>query len=277
MEFRDILCIFRSLMKFFDGIYFEICDHLPDCIFHMDTVFHYYAINLIKSGSFVFGTGENAPIAQENLPAVLITGPGKRLKYGPGTSGNWDHYFVTFRGTRTERWIESGLMPKVSDEGYWLKPVADSPQLAESFLQLIESIRNTPRTHARAVNQLEGLLLMIQELANEYDSPTQGGIIPKQIAAIRATPETPWDVAQLADEAEYSVAHYRRMFRELAQCSPAQLIRKCRMLKAAHLLRASREPIDLIAATCGYDDRFHFSKQFKREYGEAPGAYRKNR
>jgi len=53
-----------------------------------------------------------------------------------------------------------------------------------------------------------------------------------------------------------------------------ELITDRRMLEAARLLRYSDMSIGEIAYRAGYDDQLYFSRAFKREFGEAPSAYR---
>ncbi|MCT2586640.1 helix-turn-helix transcriptional regulator [Actinophytocola sp. S1-96] len=48
-----------------------------------------------------------------------------------------------------------------------------------------------------------------------------------------------------------------------------------RMTTAARLLRESDAPLRTVAARCGYSSEFAFAKAFKREYGLAPGQYRR--
>jgi AraC family transcriptional regulator, transcriptional activator of pobA len=53
-----------------------------------------------------------------------------------------------------------------------------------------------------------------------------------------------------------------------------ELITDRRMLEAARLLRFSEMSVGEVAFRAGYSDPLYFSRAFKREYGEAPSAYR---
>jgi AraC family transcriptional activator of pobA len=46
------------------------------------------------------------------------------------------------------------------------------------------------------------------------------------------------------------------------------------MLEAARLLRFSEMSVGEIAHRAGYGDQLYFSRAFKRQFGEAPSAYR---
>jgi AraC family transcriptional regulator of arabinose operon len=116
---------------------------------------------------------------------------------------------------------------------------------------------------------------MVMETTGERRLPVASTIIHQQIASINAEPERPWDLDQMGSNAGYSKAHYRRLFFQYTGESPSRYIRHRRMHKAAHLLQATRLPVKAIAAACGYDDLFHFSKQFKLVYGKPPGVFRR--
>lgn len=53
-----------------------------------------------------------------------------------------------------------------------------------------------------------------------------------------------------------------------------ELITDRRMLEAARLLRFSEMSVGEIAYRSGYGDQLYFSRAFKRQFGEAPSAYR---
>lgn len=264
-------------MGYFDGIAFGISGQLRQYPHRIDTVFDCYAVNLIRAGTFEFGAGGEAPKPVEGLPLVLVTGPGVRFRYGPGASGAWNHAYVTFAGRRVAEWIRTRLLDGLAERGYLLVPVGpEEAAFAGDFERLLGATHAWPVRHAWAVHALEGLLLRLQEVRRGLVGaavPSQS-VVHAQIAAINAEPERRWVAGALAAAAGYSNAHYRRLFAGLTGSTPGQYIRQRRMEKAAHLLRGTRTPIKAIAAACGYEDSFHFSKQFKRWRGRAPGRYR---
>ncbi|MEX0325157.1 MAG: AraC family transcriptional regulator [Puniceicoccaceae bacterium] len=262
-------------MGYFDGITFDISGHEPRYHYEIDTVYTYYAINFIREGTFVFGAGEEEPQPVHNLPYVLITAPGRRFRYWPGESGNWDHAYVTFSGPRVEDWIEQGLLPGIGDSRYLLQPVNNEPAFTAAFQQILQATHASPVQYERAVHLLEGLLLLVMEDANPEEPTERVPMMHRQIAAINTDPEKPWDLEHLGQQAGYSKAHYRRLFAKLTGASPIRYIRERRMQKAAHLLRTTRTPIKAIAAACGYEDLFHFTKQFKQVHCRPPGQFRK--
>jgi AraC-like DNA-binding protein len=91
---------------------------------------------------------------------------------------------------------------------------------------------------------------------------------------IGANLDKPLPVAQLAQEAGLSKAHFSRAFAKSTGRSPHAYVTARRIAKAAHLLRNSFASIDQIAAQCGFHDQAHLTRLFKRAKGRTPGAFR---
>jgi AraC family transcriptional regulator, positive regulator of tynA and feaB len=80
--------------------------------------------------------------------------------------------------------------------------------------------------------------------------------------------------------AEYFNVSLRQLYRisALAGCTPAALIWRRRLHRARELLQqpASRAPITEIALSCGFKDGAHFSRSYRRTFGEAPRSARRS-
>ena len=78
----------------------------------------------------------------------------------------------------------------------------------------------------------------------------------------------------LAASCQLSEDHFIRSFRTSVGQTPAQYVLERRVAAAAQRLVFTREPIDMIAAGCGFPDRFYFSRVFSRRMGMPPAAFR---
>lgn len=94
--------------------------------------------------------------------------------------------------------------------------------------------------------------------------------------AIHQAPEQPWTVAALAGLGGLSRAPFARRFTALAGQSPIRYLTWWRMTTAARLLRDTDAPLTVVAADVGYQSEFAFAVAFKRQYGTAPGRYRRS-
>src|SRR4051794_15246639 len=88
-------------------------------------------------------------------------------------------------------------------------------------------------------------------------------------------PARPWTVAQLGAEVGLSRATFARRFTALVGEPPLTYLTRWRLTTAARVLRQQDVPLSAVARRVGYASEFAFAKAFKREYGLAPGAYRR--
>ncbi|WP_116213162.1 AraC family transcriptional regulator [Streptomyces olivoreticuli] len=93
--------------------------------------------------------------------------------------------------------------------------------------------------------------------------------------ALHGAPAHPWTVEELAARAGLSRAAFARRFTALVGRPPLAYLTWWRMTTAGRLLREADAPLRTVAERAGYASEFAFAKAFKREYGVAPGRYRR--
>ena len=81
----------------------------------------------------------------------------------------------------------------------------------------------------------------------------------------------------LSLRANLQEVYFSNLFKKLCGTAPMQFLNRKRIEKAQSLLLSSDEKLESIAARCGFDDSFHFSKTFKKFTGLPPSEYRRNR
>jgi AraC-like DNA-binding protein len=92
---------------------------------------------------------------------------------------------------------------------------------------------------------------------------------------IHDDPAHPWTVEELAGRAGLSRAAFAKRFAQLVGRSPLAYLTWWRMTTAARALRDTDAPLAAVATRAGYTSEFAFAKAFKREFGIAPGGYRR--
>ncbi len=94
---------------------------------------------------------------------------------------------------------------------------------------------------------------------------------------MHAEPGRPWTVESLAQAAGLSRAVFAKRFADVLGEGPVTYLTGWRMRLAARRLTGGRESLSELAHQLGYDSEFAFSRAFKRQTGQSPGAYRKQR
>ncbi len=151
-------------------------------------------------------------------------------------------------------------------------------------LLVAEIAEPRPGSDAAVPALLDTLLLFIlrawlDDQARDRTTGWAGALAdPAVAAALRAVHDDParsWTVPDLSDVAGVSRATLARRFTATVGEPPLTYVTRWRMLTAARLLRETDGPIGVVARKVGYSSEFAFAKAFKREYGLAPGQYRR--
>lgn len=92
---------------------------------------------------------------------------------------------------------------------------------------------------------------------------------------LRDTAAMPVRMSDLAGTFGVHPIHLTRAFRRFFRCTPGDYLRRCRLERAAALLRDSPLDIAQVAEAAGFADQSHLTRWFTRAYGMPPGAYRR--
>ena len=99
--------------------------------------------------------------------------------------------------------------------------------------------------------------------------------IAKALRMMREHPDRAWTVPELAAAVSMSRSTFAERFRAAMGETPMQHLTHYRMARAAEYLRDTNAGIREIARLTGYDSEVSISRAFRRQFGVAPGAYRK--
>ena len=83
-------------------------------------------------------------------------------------------------------------------------------------------------------------------------------------------PEEKLPLSKLAAAAFVTPEHLCRVFRKATGKSPAATVRWMRLDRALPLLTRTNYSIAEVASLCGFENPFHFSRQFKARFGHSP-------
>lgn len=80
----------------------------------------------------------------------------------------------------------------------------------------------------------------------------------------------------MAEKVNLSRSRFSVLYKALFSVSPTEDLINARISKASYLLTVGTYSLEEISTMCGYQNIYHFIRQFKSVIGITPGAYRKN-
>lgn len=101
--------------------------------------------------------------------------------------------------------------------------------------------------------------------------------VEQAIKIMRKKLRQPDTTEQLAKMLGSTVRQLNRVFLQHANATPQEIWRDMRLQHARWRLMNSRRTITQIAYECGFSDSSHFSRWFKKRFGETPRSYREQR
>lgn len=81
------------------------------------------------------------------------------------------------------------------------------------------------------------------------------------------------DVGRIARRVGMSASHFAHRFRAVTRTTPMRFLRDVRLEQARALLLEPGMRAGLVATRVGFASASHFTREFKRRYGVAPGAF----
>ncbi|EUB97339.1 transcriptional regulator, AraC family [Rhizobium sp. CF080] len=106
-----------------------------------------------------------------------------------------------------------------------------------------------------------------------------GGLAPWQMRNVQAYVEvylrSTIRVEDLAALCNLSAGHFQRAFKASFGETPHKYVTRKRMELACRMMTDTNEPLCQIAVDCGMTDQAHLTNSFRRLYGIAPHAWRK--
>jgi len=167
-------------------------------------------------------------------------------------------------------------MPGVASEGTsWVA----------NFLRSVVEESSRKRPGGEAVLERMSEMLFVEVLRRYVDTlpPDQTGwlagmrdpAVGRALALMHERPADSWTLERLGDRAGLSRSVLHERFAHFIGQTPMQYLSRWRMQIAARRLRDSDSKVVDIALEVGYENEPAFSRAFRREVGESPGAWRR--
>ncbi len=190
--------------------------------------------------------------------------------YYGNPNNKWMHSWVHFQGNSilpiiSSSGIKTDNIFKLSSSTIFVKSLKDI------YLELIEPI---DPDLVILQNLFQNMLL---RLVRQIGIDEKIQIIPQRIIKIKSiiefNPSKQYTISSLAKEASMSPPNFCAEFKKYVGIPPIKYLIKVRLQNARFLLYEHNMSITKIAESVGYNDIFHFSKQFKKHFGVSPSYF----
>jgi AraC family transcriptional activator of mtrCDE len=163
-----------------------------------------------------------------------------------------------------------------------VEDLRDVPIVRQGFALMLDEI-SAPTLGSRALIGALMKACVVMLLRRHFaDSGQDFGVLSslrdprlgKAVAAVLDKPAASHSVASLASVAGMSRSAFAREFSHSLAMSPMAFVARTRLHHGAELLRSTKLPVKLIAASIGFASRSHFSRAFASAYGADPSRFR---
>jgi AraC family transcriptional regulator len=153
--------------------------------------------------------------------------------------------------------------------------------VSASALQLVNELHKGVGADERFMAMLASV--MLEQAYRVLTTPETGGINPRHIHFVRLQAVLGYihehlaeelSAQLLADKAQVSLAHFRRLFEEAMGAPPHRYVLAARLEQARKLLTMTTLPISRIAEDCGFSSQSHLTERFRTVHAATPAEYR---
>jgi len=228
--------------------------------------YHQHVLILTLGGTGAIEVGGAAYEAQAGDLSWIDTA----LTYAHGAEAEekWSYLWMAVSGHGLDALrLQLGFDAAPIESGCQELNVAFEAALATLF----QPDANTPG----AISALVGnVLARVASLRSDCLSARDTTVVSKIAEKVRKELDRAWTIADFVSFTGLSQSQLFRRFKAETGNSPMGWLRRERIVLASYVLRTTEKPIAQVALQCGYQDPFHFSRDFKRMQGLSPRAYR---
>jgi len=226
----------------------------------------------LKGGGWCELAGQLHPVRAGDL---LVLPPGVPHTCGGHVANPWTIHWVQAAGGNLREYLnELGVSAKAP-----LVWMGEDLQVTRLFNEMLKTLEQGPSflNLLHASHTLAHLLALMIRHRHERIRDTSDSVqkVAEGIVYMSEHLNEPMRVRALAALANLSPAHFTVLFKEQTGSSPRDYLHLLRIHRACQLLRTSAFHVKEIASRLGYQDQFHFSRQFKAFQGVSPTEYGK--
>jgi AraC-like DNA-binding protein len=209
------------------------------------------------------------------LKPGILTGfkPGTAHHYKADPENPMEHIFITFSGDESENLFEKSTL----STRYFVE-TAQPDETLNMFNKILHA-GHTKQEFSQDICCSYLRILLLEQASRSVHSKMHTSIstttyqdCKKHIDAHFSSIKSP---RQVADKCGIDVRYLSALFKRYGHISPSQYLMGLKLNKAANLLLTTDLAIKNIAFRIGFEDPYHFSKNFKKFHGRSPNNYRR--
>ena len=214
----------------------------------------------------------------------LALRPGVLTGFGPGTPHHYksdaanpmEHIFITFLGDECPDLLSKSTLA----ENHYMR--AENPDDTLNLLSKVLHLGHEKMDFAQDICCAYLRILLLEQAAysTQARSRDKFPISRRTYQDCKRYIDTHFShiqsPGQAADQCGIDVRYLSVLFKRYCHTSPSQYLRRLKLNKAANLMLTTDLTIKEIAFRVGFDDPYHFSKNFKKSHGKSPDNYRKD-
>jgi AraC-like DNA-binding protein len=180
----------------------------------------------------------------------------------PILSGLPEVFKVNIRTDSSGNWLESSILHLVEE-------AASGGVGSEAMLAKL--------SEALFVDTLRRYVAGLPDQQTGWLAGTRDAIVGKSLGLLHSRVAHPWTIANLADEVGISRSSLVERFTRYLSEPPMAYLTRWRLQLGARSLEKTSRGVAEIAGEVGYESEAAFNRAFKREFGQPPGRYRRDR
>jgi AraC-like DNA-binding protein len=169
---------------------------------------------------------------------------------------------VNIRTDRSGHWLENSILHLVEE-------AASGRVGSQAMLAKL--------SEALFVDTLRRYVVGLPEQQMGWLAGARDPVVGKSLGLLHSRVAHPWTIADLAEEVGISRSALVERFTRYLSEPPIAYLTRWRLQLAARSLESTSRGIAEIAADVGYESEAAFNRAFKREFGQPPGRYRRDR
>lgn len=230
---------------------------------------NFYLIHHIVSGKGIYKVDNKS--YDIGIGNTFLIYPGTEITYIADKDEPWEYYWVGFSGNDARIIINQTDFTK------------DNPVICidmdDRFEELLMDIYHTKGNSDSSIIKMSGYLMLALSYLIERSTHkklrhnSSNEYTKKALGYIEYHYTEKLTVQDIADYIGISRSQLYRVFMELYQKSPMDIILEYRIRMACQLLKTSKLSIGSVGYSVGFEDNLYFSRAFKKIMGISPREY----